>query len=384
MWSVANAGIDGQSTAGMIADLDFWLLEMPALKPRLVLAYVGINDVYKSGSTTVKKVGRKDRGQILRDNLQYSNVTREIEQRSALVRLWTTIVGLIEADRVRLRHRAVDFASARWTDQPAQPVWPPDQLKVNLAAYKDRLERIAGLIESMGAIPVFITQTRADYRLEDGRLTGIVETNGPNGVDRGRALTLFKPPRSKSVGTGTWPASTSRPNCRSARATSTTTSTTRPREPKRSAGGWPASWTGWCRGERLTPGTHERLVAAEAMAVGSNRSFGIVFSVLFAFLGLGPLLRGRPARGWALVVAAVFLVAALTLPRMLAPLHRVWLRFGLVLHACISPVIMGLVFYTTVTPIGSCAAGSARIRSAFVWTGMPSPTGSSASTGPAA
>jgi Saxitoxin biosynthesis operon protein SxtJ len=88
------------------------------------------------------------------------------------------------------------------------------------------------------------------------------------------------------------------------------------------------------------------------MTVGSNRSFGIVFSVLFAFLGLGPLLRGRPPRGWPLVVAAVFLVAALALPRMLEPLHRVWLRFGLVLHACISPVIMGLVFYTTVTPIG--------------------------------
>jgi hypothetical protein len=102
----------------------------------------------------------------------------------------------------------------------------------------------------------------------------------------------------------------------------------------------------------LTPETHERLVAAEVMAVGSNRSFGIVFSVLFAFLGLGPLVRGRPGRGWALVVAAAFLLAALALPRLLEPLNRVWHSFGLVLHACISPVIMGLVFYTTVTPIG--------------------------------
>jgi hypothetical protein len=84
----------------------------------------------------------------------------------------------------------------------------------------------------------------------------------------------------------------------------------------------------------------------------SNRSFGFVFSVLFAFLGLGPLVRGRPVRGWALVVAAALLLAALALPRMLAPLNRLWLSFGLVLHACISPVIMGLVFYTTVTPIG--------------------------------
>ena len=98
--------------------------------------------------------------------------------------------------------------------------------------------------------------------------------------------------------------------------------------------------------------THERLVIDEAVTGPSNRSFGLVFSVLFAFLGLGPLARGRPARGWALVVAAAFLLAALALPRMLAPLNRVWLRCGLALHACISPVIMGLVFYTTVTPIG--------------------------------
>jgi hypothetical protein len=98
--------------------------------------------------------------------------------------------------------------------------------------------------------------------------------------------------------------------------------------------------------------THERLVVDEVVTGSSNRSFGFVFSVLFAFLGLGPLVRGRPVRGWALVVAAAFLLAALALPRMLAPLNRLWLRFGLVLHACISPVIMGLVFYTTVTPIG--------------------------------
>ncbi len=188
---VANAGIDGQSTAGMVADLGLWLLDIPGLKPRLVLAYVGINDVYKSGPATVNEGGGEDPRQILRDNLRHSNLKREVEQRSALVRLWTTIAGVIQADRARLRHHATDFARAQWTDQPAQPVWRPDQLEVNLAAYKDRLVRIAGLIEGMGAMPVFVTQTRADYRLENGRLTGIAEAGGPNGVDRGRALTQF-------------------------------------------------------------------------------------------------------------------------------------------------------------------------------------------------
>jgi hypothetical protein len=57
-------------------------------------------------------------------------------------------------------------------------------------------------------------------------------------------------------------------------------------------------------------------------------------------------------RGWALIVAVVFFLAALAVPRVLEPLSRLWFWFGSVLHACISPIIMGLMFFTTVTPIG--------------------------------
>jgi predicted membrane metal-binding protein len=98
--------------------------------------------------------------------------------------------------------------------------------------------------------------------------------------------------------------------------------------------------------------THERLVVDEVATGSSNRSFGLTFAIVFAIIALWPLVRGRSVRGWALIVAVAFLVAALALPRVLAPLSRLWLRFGLLLHACISPIIMGLVFYTTVTPIG--------------------------------
>jgi predicted membrane metal-binding protein len=99
-------------------------------------------------------------------------------------------------------------------------------------------------------------------------------------------------------------------------------------------------------------GTHERLVVDEVVTGSSNRSFGLTFAIVFAIIALWPLVRGRSVRGWALVVAVAFLLAALALPRVLGPLSRLWLRFGLVLHACISPIIMGLVFFTTVTPIG--------------------------------
>lgn len=98
--------------------------------------------------------------------------------------------------------------------------------------------------------------------------------------------------------------------------------------------------------------THERFVADEVVSGSSNRSFGFTFAIVFTIVALFPLMRGRPVRGWALIVAAAFLLAALALPRVLAPLSRLWLRFGLLLHACISPIVMGLVFYTTVTPIG--------------------------------
>ena len=98
-------------------------------------------------------------------------------------------------------------------------------------------------------------------------------------------------------------------------------------------------------------GTHERLVD-EVVTGSSNRSFGLTFAIVFTILALWPLVRGRSMRGWALILAAAFFLAALALPRVLTPLSRLWLRFGLFLHACISPIILGLVFFTTVTPIG--------------------------------
>jgi hypothetical protein len=98
--------------------------------------------------------------------------------------------------------------------------------------------------------------------------------------------------------------------------------------------------------------THERIVADEVIRDSSNRSFGFTLAIAFAFVGLWPLIRGRSVRGWALVVAAAFFLAALVLPRVLGSLSRLWLRFGLLLHTVTSPMIMGLVFYTTVTPIG--------------------------------
>lgn len=84
----------------------------------------------------------------------------------------------------------------------------------------------------------------------------------------------------------------------------------------------------------------------------SDRSFGLLFTVVFAIVGAAPLWRGGAVRLWALVVAAVFCACALIVPRVLHPLNRVWLHIGLALHRIVNPVVTGALFYLVVTPFG--------------------------------
>lgn len=97
---------------------------------------------------------------------------------------------------------------------------------------------------------------------------------------------------------------------------------------------------------------NEPIVERRTVAAGSNRSFGIVFAVLFAIVALLPLVSGHAPRLWAGAVAVVLTAIALLAPQFLAPLNRLWFRFGLLLHRVVTPLIMGLIFFTTVVPVG--------------------------------
>ena len=103
---------------------------------------------------------------------------------------------------------------------------------------------------------------------------------------------------------------------------------------------------------RAPASSHERLVAEEPVRHASNRSFGLVAGAALTVLGLTPMLRGGPPRGWAVVVGASLLACGLLFPRVLGPLARAWLALGLALHAIVSPLIMALLYYVIVTPIG--------------------------------
>ena len=98
--------------------------------------------------------------------------------------------------------------------------------------------------------------------------------------------------------------------------------------------------------------SHENLTTKDEVKSGSDKSFGLVFGVVFAVIGLWPLLYTQPIRFWALVVCVLLVLISCARPKILAPFNRLWFLFGRLLHKIVNPIIMGLIFYTTVTPTG--------------------------------
>jgi hypothetical protein len=96
---------------------------------------------------------------------------------------------------------------------------------------------------------------------------------------------------------------------------------------------------------------HENFGRDNNIKVGSDRAFGIVFAIVFTIVAAFPLWNGEAMRIWALAVAGVFLITAFIYPKALHPLNMLWFRFGLLLHKIVNPLVMGLLFYLTVTPI---------------------------------
>ena len=86
--------------------------------------------------------------------------------------------------------------------------------------------------------------------------------------------------------------------------------------------------------------------------IGSNRSFGIVFFVVFLLIGLYPLINADGTRFWSIIISLVFLILGLTNSKILNPLNKLWFKFGILLGKIISPLVMGIIFFLVVTPIG--------------------------------
>jgi hypothetical protein len=98
--------------------------------------------------------------------------------------------------------------------------------------------------------------------------------------------------------------------------------------------------------------THENISRSQKIKSGSDRSFGVVFGIVFFIISVSPLLFSRFMRLSFLAVSVIFLAFAILEPSRLAALNRHWTRLGIILGAIVSPVILGILFFGVFLPTG--------------------------------
>ena len=86
--------------------------------------------------------------------------------------------------------------------------------------------------------------------------------------------------------------------------------------------------------------------------ISSNRSFGILFSIVFAIIAFWPTINGNPLRLWSIPISVIFLVLGLINSKLLNPLNIVWVKFGELLGRIVAPIVMAIIYFIIVTPIG--------------------------------
>ncbi len=86
--------------------------------------------------------------------------------------------------------------------------------------------------------------------------------------------------------------------------------------------------------------------------ISSNRSFGILFFIVFLAISLWPLISQEALRLWALILSLIFLILGVLNSKALTPLNIIWIKFGIFLGNIVSPVVMGVIFFMVITPIG--------------------------------
>jgi len=105
----------------------------------------------------------------------------------------------------------------------------------------------------------------------------------------------------------------------------------------------------------------------DKIEVGSERNFGFVFFVFFLLVGTFPLLQDNNVHYWALAISIIFLALALLAPKTLSLPNKLWFKFGQLLGTVTTPIIMMLIYFLTVVPIGIIArlAGKDLLRQKF-------------------
>ena len=163
---LANAGVDGQSAQGNLANFKYWFPKIPGLRPKYILFYVGINDFYL-GDT-------EDSGlpTFVSDQNRSTTFLSEIRERSVIWNLFRKLAGRIKAEQAGAVHREIKFRNEAWTTETG-PLPEPQILERASGVYQRRLKRLAAESKAMGAKPIFVTQPSRHYRFVHGELQGV-------------------------------------------------------------------------------------------------------------------------------------------------------------------------------------------------------------------
>ena len=84
--------------------------------------------------------------------------------------------------------------------------------------------------------------------------------------------------------------------------------------------------------------------------ISSNKSFGIVFFIVFFIVSIYPIFNSGDLRIWSLIISLIFLALGLLNSSILSPLNKIWFKFGILLGSIVSPVVMSIIFFGVVTP----------------------------------
>ena len=83
-----------------------------------------------------------------------------------------------------------------------------------------------------------------------------------------------------------------------------------------------------------------------------NRNFGLLFFIIFLLFGLWPILNGETIRLWSIIIALIFLVLVFLNLKLLSTFRLAWIKLGEVLGKIVAPLVMGLIYFIIITPIG--------------------------------
>ena len=89
----------------------------------------------------------------------------------------------------------------------------------------------------------------------------------------------------------------------------------------------------------------------QKIKISSNRSFGLIFFLIFIIISIHPLINDQDIRYWSMAISVIFLIIGLLNSKILTPLNKLWFRFGILLGKVLSPIVMGIIFFGVVTPI---------------------------------